>query len=136
MEHAQLYNDYLGLTRALAEEISFRCNSSNDFWNWLRAEDIIKRFESKYLKEYLKDRDNMVDLGLRPKMKLFRELISARAERIFELNHNDDSSANWLQAQKEVAIDLYLMNHHSEERKQLIRDKKNVLEDLEDYNRL
>ncbi len=110
--------DIQGLIRGIAEEVSYANPGRKDVANWFDAKGII---QSNYFK--------FLDKGGGPStpteedtkvLKFTHELIAARARRLYERNPSSGPVVNWLTAQKDLAVEIYLMDVGHVERHQKI----------------
>lgn len=95
--------DIEGLVRGIAEEVSYTFPNVQDR-NWSKAREILQRHYFRYFGyKPTAEEDKIVQ-------KFTHELIAAKARRLHEQNPSRDSVANWLTAQKDLAVEIYLMD--------------------------
>ena len=101
--------DMEGLIRGIAEEVSY-ANHDPEITNednWSEAEDILG---SNYLRFLDRRMGGMISKEDKKVLKFTHELIAAKARRLYEKNPSSGPVVNWLTAQKDLAVEVYLMN--------------------------
>jgi len=102
--------DIKGLIRGIAEEVAYN-DSNGDFHNWTIAEGIFYSSIARFCGE-------VSVRGYSQKfVKFVHESISARARKLANENLSNDQDTNWLTAQKDWAVEIYLMDVAEKERK-------------------
>ena len=116
--------DIKGLIRGIAEEVSYN-DSNGDFHNWTIAEGIFYSSIARFCGE-------VSVRGYSQKfVKFVHESISARARKLANDNLSNDQDTNWLTAQKDWAVEIYLMDVADDEMKQRIKDlEKQITSEL------